>query len=234
MKLKKVFQSKVVLYIVLFVAIIHVIGYLGAKDLQTLSFFIATGVLSTYFSRNILINLLTAIVATNLFHIGNGNREGMVGGPDDEDDEDENDDDDEDNEDSVAMKKKKPKKKEDKEAYTQKNIRISSPASLTAEKEKDGHVGKRIDYAATLEQAYDNLQNMLGSDGMKGLAGETRNLVEQQKRLVTSLKDIAPALAGAKETMDTLKEGMPNLGKVNEMMAGLTQSLSGKQKNETK
>ena len=38
-----------------------------------------------------------------------------------------------------------------------------------------------MDYAATMEQAYDNLQKMLGEDGIKGITGETKKLVQQQK-----------------------------------------------------
>ena len=45
---------------------------------------------------------------------------------------------------------------------------------------------------------------MLGTDGMKGLAAETKKLVAQQKELVDSLGQMAPVLNSAKSTLDSL------------------------------
>ena len=61
--------------------------------------------------------------------------------------------------------------------------------------------GERIDYAKTLELAYDNLDKMLGQDGMKSLSEETKMLAEQQKGLMESLNNMAPMIKQAKETM---------------------------------
>ena len=81
----------------------------------------------------------------------------------------------------------------------------------------DESEGDRIDYAETTKQAYDNLQNMLGADGMKGLASETQKLVAQQKELVDSLGQMAPVLNSAKSTLDSLN--LPD-------MKGITNILS--------
>ena len=68
----------------------------------------------------------------------------------------------------------------------------------------DESVGDRIDYANTMKQSMNNLQDMLGTDGMKGLAAETKKLVSQQKELVDSLGQMAPVLNSAKSTLDSL------------------------------
>ena len=68
----------------------------------------------------------------------------------------------------------------------------------------DETVGDRIDYANTMKQSMNNLQDMLGTDGMKGLAAETKRLVAQQKELVDSLGQMAPVLHSAKSTLDSL------------------------------
>ncbi len=81
----------------------------------------------------------------------------------------------------------------------------------------DESEGDRIDYAETTKQAYDNLQQMLGADGMKGLASETQKLVAQQKELVDSLGQMAPVLNSAKSTLDSLN--LPD-------MKGITNILS--------
>ena len=93
-------------------------------------------------------------------------------------------------------------------------------AAASREQRVDGvdeSVGDRIDHAATTKQAFQNLQRMLGSDGMKGLAAETKNLVAQQKELVDSLGQMAPVLKSAKTTLDSLN--LPD-------MKGLTSMLS--------
>ena len=117
------------------------------------------------------------------------------------------------------------------EAYTQNNIPSSKPAAAATESEEDGAIGKRIDYASTLEQAYDNLQNMLGPDGINGLSSETKNLVSQQKVLMQNLNDMGPVLKTAKETLDNLSGNMPNFENLQSMMkqfGGLTSKLGGK------
>ena len=47
---------------------------------------------------------------------------------------------------------------------------------------EDSYIGYGIDYANTMKQSMNNLQDMLGADGMKGLAAETKRLVAQQKK----------------------------------------------------
>jgi len=243
MKLEKILTNKYVLYAVLFIAITNVVGYLAVEDYDSLIFFICIGVLSTFFSKNMIINLGVSIIATNIIFAGNRIREGMK------------------NRKRKAKKKKKKDKEEltkktnpssatqqeskisnyvmDKlpspadttsEAYTQKNIPSSKPAAAT-ESEEDGAIGKRIDYASTLEQAYDNLQNMLGPDGINGLSSETKNLVSQQKVLMQNLNDMGPVLKTAKETLDNLSGNMPNFENLQSMMkqfGGITSKLGGK------
>ena len=43
-----------------------------------------------------------------------------------------------------------------------------------------------------MEMAYDNLDKMLGKDGMRGLTAETSRLAKQQKGLMESLKNMTP------------------------------------------
>ena len=177
MKLKSLLKSKLVLYTTFVVAILHVLGYIAVDDDKALLFFIALGVLTTFFSKNMIIVLVVAIVGTNVLFAGNAVREGLT------------------NAQAVEEKEEKEKKAEatadkkvrdNSETFTQINIPSSKPAPAT-ESEEDEAIGKRIDYASTLEQAYDNLQQMLGPDGIKGLSKETQSLVHQQKSLVVLL-----------------------------------------------
>jgi len=89
----------------------------------------------------------------------------------------------------------------------------------------DESIGDRIDYAETTKQAMNNLQDMLGSDGMKGLASETQKLVSQQKELVDSLGQMAPVLSSAKNTLDKLQ--LPDMKGLQGVISALN---SGSQK----
>jgi hypothetical protein len=114
------------------------------------------------------------------------------------------------------MKNKKDKvEKKEKQGFTQKNIPSSQPAPAD-ESEEDEEIGKRIDYASTLEQAYDNLQGILGDEGIQSLTKDTQSLISQQKQLMGTMQSMAPMLKMAKETLnnfsgDEMKDTMKQL-----------------------
>jgi len=233
MKCGNLLTNKYVLYIILVVAIMNVVGYIGVGDEEAILFFLSIGVLTTYFSKNMIVVLSVAIIATNILFANHAITEGLKTmkiaekkkkkikeglenrkkktkkNPDEEHDEDEKKDDD-----------------EKKEEFAQSNVPSSSPAPVT-ESEEDEAIGKRIDYASTLEQAYDNLQQMLGPDGINGLSKETKNLVFQQKSLMKNLTDMAPVLKTAKETLDTMTDHMPNMSQLHELMGSFSGMAKG-------
>ena len=222
MKLKSLLKSKLVLYTTFAVALLHVLGYMAVDDDKALLFFIAVGVLTTFFSKNMIVVLVVAVVATNVLFAGNAVREGLTNAKAVEEDDDEKK-----KEEAAAAKKIQ----DNAETFTQINIPSSKPAAAT-ESEEDEAIGKRIDYASTIEQAYDNLQQMLGPDGIKGLSKETQSLVHQQKSLIQNLNDMAPVLKTAKETLDTMSGSMPDFGNIQSLMKSFGGGLLGKKKGE--
>ena len=98
------------------------------------------------------------------------------------------------------------------------NVPSSTPAALNDEDESPGD---RIDYASTMELAYDNLQKMLGEGGMKSITAETKKLVAQQKDLMGTLNSMAPVLDTAKETLKNINfDGMGDMAKMLKSMGG--------------
>jgi hypothetical protein len=94
----------------------------------------------------------------------------------------------------------------------------NKPAAVDDEDEDDdddddgyakisGSKGNRVDYAQTLGQAYDNLQNIIGKDGVKGLTTQTKDLMEQQKVLMNNMKDMEPLIKSAQGFMDQIMGG---------------------------
>ena len=235
MKLDKILQSKFLLYVIAVIALVYVVQLLNEGNNNMVAVFVIVALLSTYFSKNMIVNLGIAIVATILIGASNILQEGF--------------------DDKEGMKHKKDKKgkkegmKDKKkqayfinlddecveatpadcaegECYTnnkctekfgQRNIPKSTPASVDG---KDDKPGDRIDYASTLELAYDNLQGMLGEGGVKGLTDETKRLVSQQQSLMESLKTMTPVLKTAKKTLEQMelpdmKEMQNLIGKLN-------------------
>jgi hypothetical protein len=102
-----------------------------------------------------------------------------------------------------------PKKKTIKEGIKRKSEGMGNiePAPI-----KGGN--SHIDYGTTLSDAYRNLEDMLGEDGLKSLTADTKKLMEQQSKLFNSMENIAPLLAQAQKLMEGMgpskKEGFSN------------------------
>ena len=77
-----------------------------------------------------------------------------------------------------------------------------------------------MNVAAKMEDAYGNLNKMLGDGAMKSMANETKKLVVQQKELMNTLSSMTPALNKAKETLKNLN--LPNM----EEMTGILKKFT--------
>lgn len=180
---KRLLTNKFVLYFTAFVALMNILGYLLHRDIRSLTFFVVLGYLSSYFSKNMIVNLLVAILGTNVLITNKSLREGMnsAGKKDDEEEEkEEGFEDGEDHEHFRAMKPAKYGGKRRKRAWEEEDD------------EADGV--DRIDSAATMAATYKNLESVLGPGGMRNLAKDTKSLVEQQKGLMKSVEQMQPMM----------------------------------------
>ena len=215
----------------------------------------------TYFSKNMIIVLLTAFFAVLFMEFSNGTMmvEGMKtkeGGEDEsENAESENAESEkieESEEDNKKPKSKpkttvegadgqkpankpanKPDNKSDnkpeehpKEGSKKQGMAKLNPASYNGkdgDDSKTSNNGNRIDYASTLEQAYDNIENIIGEDGVRGLTDQTKSLMNQQKDLMNNMKDIEPLLKSAQGFM-TQMTGDGGLSGISKMLQGFSGS----------
>jgi hypothetical protein len=88
--------------------------------------------------------------------------------------------------------------------------------NLTSKTKKEGYNNKKeikpaivkqhnhIDYATTLEDAYKNLESMIGEGGLQNLTADTKKLMDQQSKLFNSMDQIAPLLSKAQEMMKNM------------------------------
>lgn len=84
-----------------------------------------------------------------------------------------------------------------------------------------------IDYASTVEEAYDNLNKVIGGDGIKNLTNDTQRLMKQQLQLTEAMKNIGPLmesmgpLLGQANTLLKSFGGADNLKGLNDLASQL-------------
>ena len=195
--MEKLLQNKYVLYLVLFIAVTNILGYLAIEDFRSLMVFIAVAALASHFSKNMIVVLGSALIGTNVLYASSRMREGFKEGATSEETAKVVE---------AAVKKQNTKKKDTMA------VREGKPDNAELEEvEEDVEVKTpRVDYAATMEIAYDNLNKMLGEGGMKNLTKDTKGLMDQQKELMKQLQDFAPLMEQAGNMLDKLG-GMDNL-----------------------
>ena len=236
------FQNKFVLYGSLFIVLLSILRYLANRNVNAIILMALIGLVMSYFSKNMIIVLLTAFASVFLLEMvgSRGAMEGMKtkegaenNGGKDEEDEDNAKDNAEDKAKDKAKDKavseakpdakaKKADKKETVETEkggkknTKQGMTKLSPASYDGKDGDDedggsgapkGSTANRIDYASTLEQAYDNIENIIGEDGVRGLTDQTKSLMNQQKQLMENMKDMGPLLKSAEGFMKQVTGG---------------------------
>jgi len=105
------------------------------------------------------------------------------------------------------------------------------PESFEVGAKNKTQMGSRIDYSSTVEQAYDNLDKILGSDGIQRLTGDTQKLMEQQMKLAEAMKNMGPLLENANSMLNTINTsggGIENLLKNSGGIQNLLGSIGGK------
>ena len=224
----KILTNKWVLNIISFLALFNVIGYMIMGNFNNVIFFIILAVLVRNFSQNMIIVLGTPLVIVNLFAMGNGTFEGMTNpdgtttGTEEEEKK---------KKEEEEKKKKEEEEKKKKEEEEKKNgIKDAATQGFEVGRRKNG--ASKIDYASTIEDAYDDLNKILGSDGIKRLTDDTQGLMKQQMQLADSMKSITPLVQGMAPMIDQMKDMMKNmdgkdgLGGVMDMAKKLTGSMS--------
>lgn len=230
MKLKvamsKFLTNKWVLNIVAVLSLLNVIGYLTMGNLNAVIFFIILAVLVRYFSKNMIIVLGVPLLLVNLLAIKGNMVEGM------ETNEDANDKGRDDKQKDMIKKINQQDAKSKQglpiTPIVDHNTETTNTSSNDATTDESFEVGRNkkgggnnIDYAATVEDAYDELNKILGSDGIKSLTDDTQKLMKQQMQLAEAMKGMAPIIQGMapmmKQAQDLLggmgdnKEGLGNI-----------------------
>ncbi len=134
---KLLLENKIVLYIVAAIAIVNLLTFANKKDYNSVLIFIIIGFLISFFSKNMIVIFLSAILFTHAFKYVLGNAEGMKNkkkeGLENKDDEEE-----------------EPKDEENADGDEEEEV-IKAPVKTDAEKEQEALEKKK--------QTYDQLKN---------------------------------------------------------------------------
>lgn len=192
MKLKSLLKNKNFLYFVLFIAVVNMFGYLMMRETKAVILFALVGLLTSYFTKNMIIVLLSAIVVTNLYAgsiLGLRIKEGM-----ENHEEEEEEDEEEEVTETFEHNEDNKKKKKNKEKMTS-----LKPADYPPSGKKP-----KLDPSGTLEAAYDHLDKLLDSGALDKMSSETQNLAAQQDKLMKNIDKLEPMLTRAEGMMNNM------------------------------
>ena len=205
----KLLSNKLVLHVVFAIAFLMILCYLMTNNLGALVYFVVLALVTSYFSKNMIIILGVPVVLVNIFapktsgssiegftdnsnnsnnKLGNNNSDRNKLGNNNSDR----------NKLPLAVKESNSTRDNNEEAFEMKKNKTKS--------------GFDVDYASTVEDAYDELNKIIGGDGVKKLTSDTQNLMQQQLQLAEAMKGMQPLIEGIAPLMKQAKDLMGGVG----------------------
>ena len=218
--INKVLTNKYVLYFVLFLAVTNVLGYMIMGQFTATIFFILVAYLIYNFSKNMIVVLGGALLFTSILMVGNTIKEGLENAiPVDP------------NAKKVptvpvtaptattvtasstpslttpttpsplSMQPSLPITPPPVSPEESANTPVVPIVNEEAMNVMNSKKRNRIDYATTIENAYGDLNNILGSTGIQKLTDDTQRLMGQQLQLAEAMKSMTPLLENAQSML---------------------------------
>lgn len=205
-KVKALLKNKYVLYAVFALTLTNMFGYLMMKNYEALMIFSVVGLMTRYFSKNMIIVMGVALSVTNMWVSGKFVKEGLIEGATSED---EHEDDHEDNFTSGEPCTMTDASDNDIDGiWDSSGVCVPAPEGMSklapASVDGDDSVGPNLDYAGSLEAAYDNLDKLLESDAMKQMGTDTEKLAKKQKKLMGNISKLQPLMKTASSMLEKL------------------------------
>lgn len=251
-KIENFFSNKMLLNVIVGISFLNIIAFVMLNQTDALIYFIIIGLVTSFFSKNMSIVLLVPLILVNLFVATSKSmhykREGLENKADSEKDKTDKTENTNTNTKDVTTTKKKPTTSSSSTNQGLPITPLDNPQDMpnnTIENKteidesfevgrgKKNSKGYNIDYASTVEDAYDELNKILGSDGIKRLTSDTQSLMKQQMKLAESMKDMQPLIAGMGPIMKQA-EGLlgsmsqnGNLGDLAKLAKNFTAATSG-------
>ena len=231
--MSKFLTNKWVLNIVAFLALFNVIGYTVMGNLNAVLYFIIFAVLVRYFSKNMTIVLGVPLLIVNILAL----KQNMIEGMENNDKPMNNNGNENQNPVTKPADKLADKLDDKPDSVSSQGLVMSSIASSetknnnaaqsTGTEQQGFEPGRRknrgydIDYATTIEDAYDELNNILGSDGIHRLTSDTQNLMKQQMQLADAMKGMGSLVESIQPMVGQLQDMMGSNGDSKTSISGV-------------
>jgi len=224
----KLVNNKITLYIVSIIALLSLIGHIIYSEISAIILFFLVGAIAYNFTKNMTIVLGSAFVVTsvasmtmNLFvyqegmegndssgntNTGTNARQNNVASTLSNSTDNTNTD---------STNTNSTNSTDDTEGLSQ-----LTPALLDNIPNKE-QMQKQLGKATEMEQAYDNLEKIMGKENIQSISTDTKDLIKQQNDLIKQLKTMTPALNDAMSSLGNL-----DLSKLTNMFSSATKSLS--------
>ncbi len=213
----KLTTNKITLYVVASIALLSILGNIIYSEFSSILLFFLSGGVAYSFTKNMTIVLAVAFIVTTLASMSKSlfvNQEGMEGEMKEETEEETEE------ETAGKMKEGLPDGKKKPEEKTKEKLTQLTPALFNNIPNKD-QMQKQLGEATEMEQAYDNLEKIMGKENIQSISTDTKDLIKQQNELIKQLKTMTPALNNAMSSIGNL-----DLSKLTSMFSSATKSLS--------
>ena len=216
-------NNKITLYVVAIIALMSLFGYIMNSEFSAIVLFFLIGGVAYSFTKNMTIVLGSAVIVTTIasmsrgffvYQEGNQNRLDSSGNEVSSNNEVSSDDEVIPSN-TVSSGEKSMSGKSKEEGLTQ-----LSPALFNNIPNKD-QMQKQLGKATEMEQAYDNLEKIMGKENIQSISTDTKDLIKQQNELIKQLKTMTPALNDAMSSIGNL-----DLSKLTNMFSSATKTLS--------
>lgn len=228
--MRPLLKDKTVLYIVLFFAVTNFFGYILLKNYDAVIFMILIGLITSYFSKNMIVILLSSIVVTTLLTSLTTVKEGFDAKKNEHPDVHE----DPSGVHVDASNNKVKSKNTDKDGKSDKDGKTKSDKKENFSNElspqlledvdnsgKDGYhaasenIDQNIADPHSKEGAIDNLDQILSN------GSDTASLIQNHKAVVKNMKNLEPLIASTQSLVDGLKNSglIENLSNVRATLA---------------
>lgn len=183
---KTLLSNRIVLYIIVFLSLTNLLGYISANDSTSVFVFIITGLVTSYYTGNMILILGIPMFITNfLYSVDRGFkiRETME---------------------TMGKETETETKNGDNSSTKTKATKKGTIKATKKGTKKDEPNDKRlaIDEDKTLTDFHKNISSILGSDEMKNMTKDTMELIQQQEGLKNAIMGMQPLLEQAKGMMD--------------------------------
>ena len=228
----KLLNNKITLFIVTALALFSLYIHITKSNFSAVLLFFLTAALVYTFTKNMILVLGASFIVTTIASMSKnlfGLKEGFKEGAEEAETETETETDEPETEagEGAVSLDKMPNKEaatetggNNKKKATQNfgNQKLS-PALFNTPSKKN--VEQQLGKATEVEQAYDNLEKIMGSEKINSISTDTKDLIKQQNELIKQLKTMTPALNSAMSSLANL-----DLNKLTGMFSSATKNLS--------